>query len=532
MKYRTLSLAISIALATALTIPLGLAAQDAAAQTDSTTHHHYKFVDLGTLGGPHSYGAVNGDGFSLLNNSGVVASYADLNLPDPNQAYGCYVPDCYQAHASRWKDGVIIDLGALPVNNNSAAGSINSRGWMTGQSQSDQFDPVVGIPEFHAVLWKDGQIIDLGTLPGGTESLGIYVNDAGQLIGFSTVDTTSDPVGFFGFPTHTFIWQNGQKQDIGTLGGADAFPGASCTNPPEGVVVGGSTTSTVSNPDTGLPTIAPFLWNHGTMAGLGTLGGTSGFAQCANHRGQIIGMSSLAENPGACSPVVLFGGVGQPGCHAFFWQDGVMNDLGTLGGDVSEAIWLNEAGEVVGSADLPGGQTHDAVLWTNGKIHDLGVVPGDSCSRGRGLNARGQAVGGSSDCHNFLHAFLWENGGPLVDLNTVIQPGTGYQLTNAFNINDRGEILAKAAPLGFTPNDGADLGHLALLIPCDDDHPNVKGCDHSMVDSAKGQTGVKAAPYPPVNQQTTDSSHRVVNSFRNRLMQRYQSPAAAPAPRE
>ncbi len=149
-----------------------------------------------------------------------------------------------------------------------------------------------------------------------------------------------------------------------------------------------------------------------------------------------------------------------------------MTDLGTLGGDNSEAIWLNEVGDVVGSADLAGptgNQTHDAVLWRNGKIHDLGTVPGDPCSRGRGLNSRGQVVGGSSDCHNFLHAFVWEEGGQMQDLNTLIQPGTGYQLTNAFNINDRGEILAKAAPLGFTPNDDADLGHLVLLLPCDED---------------------------------------------------------------
>src|ERR1700751_2654302 len=70
----------------------------------------------------------------------------------------------------------------------------------------------------------------------------------------------------------------------------------------------------------------------------------------------------------------------------------------------------------------------------------------------------------------------------MVDLNALIQPGTGYQLTNAIDIDDHGEILAKAAPIGFTPDDDADLGHLALLIPCDDDHANIDDCDYSEVD--------------------------------------------------
>src|SRR5215469_5826787 len=191
-----------------------LAAQSEAAT--NTKHHHYKFIDLGTLGGPHSYGSVNGDGFSLLNNSGVVASSADLSVPDPNAAFFCFDPDCFQAHASKWKHGVITDLGALPGNNNSAAGSINARGWATGQSQTSTLDPILGIPEFRGALWKNGQVINLGTLETGTESLGIYVNDAGQVIGFSTISIEqNDPVGFIGFPTHTFIWQNGEKLDIG-----------------------------------------------------------------------------------------------------------------------------------------------------------------------------------------------------------------------------------------------------------------------------------------------------------------------------
>jgi probable HAF family extracellular repeat protein len=86
-------------------------------------------------------------------------------------------------------------------------------------------------------------------------------------------------------------------------------------------------------------------------------------------------------------------------------------------------------------------------------------------------------VGGSSDCRNFLHAFVWEEGGPMLDLNTLIAPGSGWQLTNAFNINDRGEILAKAAPVGFTPNDDEDLGHLVLLVPCDEGSESSCGVD-------------------------------------------------------
>ncbi|HSY93623.1 MAG TPA: hypothetical protein VK812_19850 [Candidatus Binatus sp.] len=494
-----------ISLMAALAVPAGIAAQD-----DGPRPQHYQVIDLGTLGGPHSYGSVNGQGFALLNNSGIVASYSDLGSIQLNADLGCYVPDCFEAHATEWKDGAATDLGALPAPPDfsalSAAGSINASGWATGQSQASIIDPILGVPEFRGVLWKDGQLINLGTLEAGTESLGIYVNDAGQVIGFSTVSTDqNDPLGFIGFPTHTFIWQNGEKLDIGTLGGNDTFPGASCSNPPTGIVVGGSSTTTIPNVDTGLPTVDPFLWRNGKMLDLGTIGGTNGFAQCANHRLQIIGQSSVAANPAACnSPAVEPEGAG-PGCHAFSWENGVMTDLGTLGGDNSEALWLNEAGVVVGSADLPGpsgNQTHDAVVWINGVIHDLGTVSGDACSRGRGLNARGEIVGGSSDCQNFLHAFISENGGPSVDLNTLIPPGLGIQLTNAFNINDRGEILAKAAPLGFTPNDDADLGHLVLLVPCgaregdcssSSQAANVRG--HAAFSLAR--TGSGTSPKPP-----------------------------------
>src|SRR5262245_57035411 len=163
MNSRTSLPVIAATLFAVLVPSLPLAAQGLA-QQDTKQHPRYRLVDLGTLGGPHSYGSVNGDGFQLLNNAGVVASFADLSTADPSAEFGCYVADCFQAHAAEWKDGVISDLGALPVDNNSAAASINSRGWSTGQSQSAVIDPFFGIPEFRAVLWKDDEVIDLGTL--------------------------------------------------------------------------------------------------------------------------------------------------------------------------------------------------------------------------------------------------------------------------------------------------------------------------------------------------------------------------------
>ena len=203
--------------------------------------------------------------------------------------------------------------------------------------------------------------------------------------------------------------------------------------------MGSSYTSFTPNETTGIPTQDPFLWENGKMTDLGTLGGSGGIGQCANKRLQVIGMSSLATHPAACL-------TGETGCHAYLWQRGTMKDLGTLGGETSEAIWINDSGDIAGSADLAAADIHDAVRWKDGQILDLGTVDGDPCSRGRAINSKGQIVGGSSDCRNFLHAFVWQEGGPILDLNTLIPPDSGLQLTNAFNINDRGEILAKSVP--------------------------------------------------------------------------------------
>ena len=128
MKSRILMVITAMTLFAALAIPAQLAAQD----------DRYKLVDIGTLGGPTGYESVNGPGIQILNNAGIVSSFADTSARDPRISTPkfCYNPDCFLSHAFRWKNGVLSDLGALPGVNSSAAGAINARGWSVGQSQN------------------------------------------------------------------------------------------------------------------------------------------------------------------------------------------------------------------------------------------------------------------------------------------------------------------------------------------------------------------------------------------------------------
>jgi probable HAF family extracellular repeat protein len=427
-----------------------LSAQQARPRTART---RYKLIDLGTLGGPVSYGGP--EGIAVLNNAGVIASSADTPTPDPNAPDFCFNPECFVTHAVLWKNGTLTDLGALPGINSSAAQAINAQGWSAGYSQNGLIDPVMGMPEWRAVFWKRNMLHELGTL-GGEESLANAITNTGEVIGMATTNTIFDPYAFFGAPTHPFIW-NGQMKDLGTLGGPDAFLTGACVNPE--LVVGGSFINDVPNDNTQLPTLEPFLWDDAEMIDLGTFGGTFGFAQCGNHLGQIIGQSDL---PGDLT------------FHPFLWEKGVLRDLGTLGGDNGTAVWINDRGDVVGEADISGNQASHAFLWRKGVMTDLGTLDGNS--RAKAVNSRTQVVGhyfitGRAE-PPFRHPFLWEEGGPMVDLNDLIPSGSSLELVDALDINERGEIMGVGVPDRCFPD---FCGHTYLLVPCGSD--DVQGCE-------------------------------------------------------
>src|SRR5215469_3262904 len=443
----------------ALAVPISLAAQDHA---NKPRHHHYKLIDLGTFGGPTS---STQDELQVLNHRGMVAGTADTSVPNhPNSCFP-FCGGAFIAHAFLWSKGVLHELRSLPGSNSSGAGWISDSGLVAGFSETEAIDPILSVREMHAVLWRDGEIIDLGTLEGGYESAAFAVNSRGQVAG-AGFNTVPDPFSFTGTQQRTFLWENGVMRDLGTLGGPDAgllggapfFKGNVEMNE-RGQVVACSFTNSTINPVTGTPTVDPFLWDKEQgMIDLGTLGGTSGCAINLNNRGQVVGYSNMA---------------GDLTAHPFLWERGEMKDLGTLGGPTGFANWISEAGEVAGSADNEGGQQH-AFLWKNGIMTDLGTLPGDSCDQSQAVNSKGQMVGESAPCDfSSARAFLWENGGPMVDLNTLVPSGSRLQLFGAVDINNRGEIVGSGLPANGD-------AHAVLLIPCDENHPDIEGCDYSL----------------------------------------------------
>jgi probable HAF family extracellular repeat protein len=129
--------------------------------------------DLGALGGTYGYAG-------WLNDSGQVVGAAT------NKGDAALL-------AFSWKGGEMTNLATLNGDACSAADAVNSTGQVVGGSgiYAAPFFPACTDALEHAVLWENGQILDLNSLVSSTSGLTLneatFINDLGEISGFATL---------------------------------------------------------------------------------------------------------------------------------------------------------------------------------------------------------------------------------------------------------------------------------------------------------------------------------------------------------
>ncbi len=197
--------------------------------------------------------------------------------------------------------------------------------------------------------------------------------------------------------------------DLGSFGGAESW--ARGINDP-GQVVGHSGGDAFFYTKEKMTALSPFLISFSSNASI-------------NNVGQIAGSTSV-------------NGVMEPAIY-HYGQVTVLPSLGAVGpggAQTAQAEAINNRGQAVGNAYVPGSPYQHAVLWSGGMITDLGAL--GAYSYASSLNDSGEIVGttasGKSPTGDWLQVpFLYANGA-MTNLGPL---GLDY----ANDVNNKGQIV-------------------------------------------------------------------------------------------
>ncbi len=360
-------------------------------------------------------------------------------------------------------------LGSLG-GTNSAANSINGRGWAMGTSF------LSGNTTMHAALWEGYSPTDLGTLGGPNSAVEWPVsNDRGYISGISET-SKKDPLGestswschaflpdggSSGDTCLAFVWHDGKMRPLPTLGGNNGY-GAGMNQ--SGEIAGWAETkmhdSTCIAPQ--VLQFLPAVWNAQTrkVRALPTLkvsGKTDpdGAATAVNRSGEVVGISGICDEA-----------VGRfTAHHVVLWQNHKAVQLQTFGAlSWNTPTAINDGGKIVGflnkrgHADKKGDPNFISVIWESpsAKPRRIGTLPGDSLSEPTSINDEDAVLGVSFPSS---HVYVWQHGMMTDITKLVLESYPTLQLVSVGGINDRGEIAGQACELvsGTCPSSNPTL---------------------------------------------------------------------------
>ena len=305
----------------------------------------------------------------------------------------------------------VIDLSANPKVVSPVGRGINDLGQVSGVEGGGFEQPFITI---------NGNVAMLAALHNNYQADAYAINSSGVAAGFScsrglicdavTWDNAGAPIEF------AKNFKPVALNDVGDILGITASP------------VNGNN-------------IGPAVWHHGILKSLPLFSvpppaQASANAHAINNAGQIVGEASVYTN------------LNDPVLHGLVWSGSKIQDLGPN----TRALGINDRGEVVGQSGT------SAALWTNGVLTDLGGL-GGSTSVAYEINTDEIVVGyASGEPNDRIYGVVWING-VIHKLDDLTEPKgalASFNYVAATAINSAGQILLEAV---------SDGNHSLILTP-------------------------------------------------------------------
>jgi probable HAF family extracellular repeat protein len=237
------------------------------------------------------------DGTMLdIHSLGVMSSAQGVN--DAGQVVGQFVIDTttWETHAFLWQNGVMTDLNPLGASHSVALG-INANGQVVGWY-------IASAGDARPFVWQNGVTTDLPTL--GAAGSAYAINTSGQIVGSIGIGSCVNGDGVSTWEYHAALWEQGVLHDLGSFGCGYGATATSINN--AGKIVG---TVDFCDPDLCGPQSA-FLYANGVTTDLNTIAPGLGLHSAAgiNDNDQIVanGLDGpYLLNPDRCRPAGGFG---------------------------------------------------------------------------------------------------------------------------------------------------------------------------------------------------------------------------------